>query len=191
MKYFIYGLNIFLILMIPVSIFSTSIEKESLSTSIGVKGLKKNNSDNTISINDIGEKSFRISDLDIQVPSAKISDVLEIQVGSLAAYGPDCPGCSGRLGSGQNALNGNIYYTDAKYGKIRIVAGDSKYPYGSIVRIVNSRMGEPFVAIVLDRGGGVGLGKRFTFDLLCATQKDAAAFASSHNVTFEILRYGY
>ena len=190
MKYFIYGLSIFLLLMIPVSIFSTSIEKESLSTSIGVKGLERDNVD-TISINDIRDESFEVSDLNIQIASARMSDVLEKQVGTLAAYGPDCPGCSGRLGSGQNALNGNIYYNDAKYGKIRIVAGDSKYPYGSIVRIVNSRMGEPFIAIVLDRGNGVGLGKKFTFDLLCATQKEAAAFASSYNVSFEILRYGY
>jgi len=190
MKYFIYGLNIFLILMIPISLFSASIEKESLSTSIGIKGLDKVN-DETISINDIKDESFSIADLNIDIASARYSDVLEKQVGSLAAYGPDCPGCSGRVGSGQNVLNGNIYHTDPVYGKLRILAGDSKYPYGTIVRVINSRMGVPFMGIVLDRGSGVGLGKRFTFDLLCATQKDAAAFASSHNVTFEILRYGY
>lgn len=182
MKYFIYCLNIFLILMIPITIFSTSIEKETLSTNIGIKGIKEDKN------NDV---DFRVSDLEIDVPTAKLSNVLEIQVGSLAAYGPDCPGCSGRLGSGQNALNGNIYYTDYQYGKIRIVAGDSKYPYGTIVRISNSRMGEPFLAVVLDRGSGVGLNDRFMFDLLCATQQEAAAFASSYNVTFEILRYGY
>lgn len=182
MKYFIYCLNIFLILMIPTTIFSTSIEQETLSTNLETKGIKDNKSDKV---------NFRTSDLKIDIPSARISDVLEIQVGSLAAYGPDCPGCSGRLGSGQNALNGNIYYTDSKYGKIRILAGDSKYPYGTIVRISNSRMGEPFVAIVLDRGNGVGLNDKFMFDLLFATQQEAAAFASSYNVKFEILRYGY
>ena len=182
MKYFIYFLNIFLILMIPVTIFSTSVEEKTLSTDIGIKGIKDSK---------IDDVDFKVSDLQIDVPAAKISDVLEVQVGALAAYGPDCPGCSGRIGSGQNALNGNIYYTDYQYGKIRIVAGDSKYPYGTIVRISNSRMGEPFVAIVLDRGSGVGLNDRFMFDLLCTSQQEAAAFASSYNVTFEILRYGY
>ena len=186
MKYVANFISIFLLLMIPVVLFGTSIETKSLVTDIRIKGIpKENKTEDTI------DSLFNIKKIKVDVAPAAITNVLETQVGSLAAYGPDCPGCSGRLGSGQNALNGNIYYTDATYGQIRIVAGDSKYPYGTIVRIVNSRMGEPFIAIVLDRGGGVGLNKKFTFDLLCASQGDAAAFASSYNVTFEILRYGY
>lgn len=188
MKYVIYFLNIFMFLMIPVVLLGTDIEKENLSTDIKVLGLNENN---VVQKRVVEDNKYKFNNLMIEIAPGGRSNVLEKQVGSLAAYGPDCPGCSGRLGSGQNALNGNIYYTDSKYGKIRIVAGDSKYPYGTIVRIVNSRMGEPFIAIVLDRGGGVGLNKKFTFDLLCATQSDAAAFASSYNVTFEILRYGY
>ena len=119
-----------------------------------------------------------------------VSDVLETQIGSLSGYGPDCYGCSGYLASGRYVGNGNIYYSDSTYGAVRILAGDSSYPFGTIVRIKNSKFSE-FIGIVLDRGGGVGFGKSHLFDLLFPTSAEAAANAVSYNTTFEILRYGY
>lgn len=64
-----------------------------------------------------------------------VSDVLETQVGSLSGYGPDCYGCSGILASGMDVRDGTIYYSDDTYGNVRILAGDSFYPYGTIVRV--------------------------------------------------------
>ncbi len=119
------------------------------------------------------------------------SDILETQVGAMSAYGPDCFGCSGKVGSGYDVRGGNIYYTDATYGKVRIVAGDKKYPYGTIVRVTNSKLGEPFYAIVLDRGGNIGLEKRFLFDLLFSAESEALLFGTNYNVVFEVVRYGY
>lgn len=116
--------------------------------------------------------------------------VLETQVGTMSAYGPNCVGCSGHLGGGFDASGGNHIYQDPTYGNVRIVAGDSKYPYGTIVKVSNSKLGV-FNAIVLDRGGAIGIGKRFMFDLLFPSEEEAASFGTSYNVVFDILRYGY
>ena len=115
--------------------------------------------------------------------------VLEVQKGGLSAYGPDCSGCSGYLASGRY-VGEDIYYNDSQYGKIRIVAGDRSYKYGTIVKIKSSKIGNDIIAIVLDRGG-VGLSNRYMFDLLFESEKAALKFGSFSDVTFEILRYGY
>lgn len=120
----------------------------------------------------------------------EVSDVLETQIGSLSGYGPDCVGCSGFLASGLDVRSGNIYYSDSTYGSVRILAGDKSYPYGTIVRVKNSRLSE-FIGIVLDRGGAVGFGKSHLFDLLYQTSSEALKNEVSYNTTFEILRYGY
>lgn len=124
------------------------------------------------------------------VEKQPVSDVLETQVGKMSGYGPDCKGCSGYLASGRYVGDGNIYYNDSKYGTVRIVAGDYSYKMGTIVRVKNSRAGN-FIAIVLDRGSSIGFGKKFLFDLLYQSEKDAAKDEVSYNTTFEILRYGY
>lgn len=125
---------------------------------------------------------------------SKTENVIEKLTGSLAGYGPDCVGCTSfRTASGRYIGEGNIYYSDKQYGKIRIVAGDKSYPFGTIVKISNTNYGDnsPIYAVVLDRGGGVGKGKKFLFDLLFATEKEAIKAGSRKNVIFEILRLGY
>ena len=107
--------------------------------------------------------------------------------GKMSAYGPDCSGCSGYLASGRYVGDGNIYYNDATYGNLRIVAGDSKYSFGTVVKITD-KTGE-FLAIVLDRGG-VGLNRKYMFDLLFRSEEEASIDGIS-NATFEIIRYGY
>lgn len=124
------------------------------------------------------------------VVSKPVSDVLEKQVGSLSGYGPDCKGCSGYLASGRYVGDGNIYYSDSTYGTVRILSGDKTYPFGTIVRVKSSSWGT-FLAIVLDRGGGVGFGKTHLFDLLYASNSLAYDCGVSYNTVFEILRYGY
>ena len=116
------------------------------------------------------------------------SSGLEVQTGAISSYGPDCVGCSGTLASGFYAGNGNIYYQDSTYGSVRIVAGDRSYPFGTIVKVSGTPLGD-FNAIVLDRGGGIGFGKKFLFDLLFPSE--AEGFGSYWNITFTILRYGY
>ena len=128
----------------------------------------------------------------VETPKPKVTnDVLETKVGKMSGYGTNCKGCSGYLASGRYVGDGNIYYNDSKYGRIRIVAGDKTYKFGTIVRIKNSRAGSNIIAIVLDRGGNIGIGKKFMFDLLYKTEAEALKDEVSYNTTFEILRYGY
>lgn len=118
------------------------------------------------------------------------TDVLDTYTGKMSGYGPNCKGCSGYLSNGRYVGNGDIYYNDSKYGRVRILAGDRSIKFGTIVRIKNSKVGN-FTGIVMDRGGSIGFGKTFLFDLLYPSEEDAIKDTVSYNVTFEILRYGY
>ena len=123
---------------------------------------------------------------------AKDEKVLAIYKGNITAYGPDCAGCTtGKTASGYNVLNGNIYYNDKEYGKLRIVASDKSLPFGTIVRIKGLDITDmPILAIVLDRGGAIGFDKKVYFDLLYKSENDTLSFGIKY-ATFEILRRGY
>ncbi|MBR2246585.1 MAG: 3D domain-containing protein [Bacilli bacterium] len=111
--------------------------------------------------------------------------------GKLTGYGPDCKGCGGHTACrpSQNVKNGNIYYNDKKYGKIRILAADKSIPCGTIIRVNNINIySEPVVAIVLDRGGAI---KGSHLDLLFATQKNMGGFRTQNNLKFDIMRWGF
>lgn len=129
----------------------------------------------------------------VEVIAPKVEEVIEviqpqneIVTGKMSGYGPDCVGCSGYLANGHYVGDGNIYYNDSEYGQVRIVAGDKKYKFGTIVRINDSML-----AIVLDRGGSIGIGKKFMFDLLYASEAEANSNGVSYNTKFEILRNGF
>lgn len=109
-------------------------------------------------------------------------------VGKLVHYGPDCPECSGRLGcNGQDARNGNIYYNDSEYGKVRIVAMSSTIPCGSMIKInVNAYDKDGMYAIVMDRGVSGPM-----VDLLKPSASSPAPVRTVDGVTFDIVRYGY
>lgn len=120
------------------------------------------------------------------------SQVLETLVANISGYGHDCYGCtSGYTASGYYIGDGTMYYEDSTYGKIRVVAADKKYQFGTIVRISNFINEDTFYAIVLDRGGAIGLDKRIQFDLLYPKNNDAIPVGIQTNVIFEILRLGF
>lgn len=124
----------------------------------------------------------------------KKEEALETLIGNLVGYGPDCYGCTSfKTASGKYIGDGNIYYEDSTYGKVRIVAGDYSYPFGTIVKISNVDFynDEPFYAVVLDRGGNIGKNKKFLFDLLFATESEASNLGKEVNIKFEIMRLGY
>lgn len=110
--------------------------------------------------------------------------------GSITGYGPDCKGCGGRTGCPprQNVKNGNIYFKDQEYGKVNIVATDSRIPCGSIIKITNSSLGKGVIAIALDRGGVI---KGTLMDFLVETEAKAAKVIGRQKVTFEIIRWGW
>ncbi|MBR1385357.1 MAG: hypothetical protein IJ568_00860 [Bacilli bacterium] len=119
-------------------------------------------------------------------------DIVEVFNGNISAYTPYCSdGCHGYTASGRFVGN-NIYYDDKEYGTVRIVAADPSLPFGTIVRFKNMNyFGKDIYAIVLDRGGAIGHGRRVLFDLLFETENEANRFGINRNVTCEVLRLGY
>lgn len=113
-------------------------------------------------------------------------------MGTLTGYGPDCPGCGGMVycKPNPNVQNGNIYYTDLQYGKLRILAADYSIPCGSIIKIENYKFipGNEFYGIVMDRGSAiVGL----TMDLLYPSEADTVIIGRQRNIRFTIERWGW
>lgn len=118
-------------------------------------------------------------------------DVIQTVSGSLSHYGHDCYGCTGGMtASGYDISNGNIYYTDSTFGNVRIVAAGKEYPLGTILRLTNVES-TPIIAIVLDRGGAIGYGKKFTLDLLAESDSIANQLGVRYNIQIEMLRSGY
>ena len=153
---------------------------------------------------EVKEESPKKEETNVTLLEPDFSDkkALETFIGSLTGYGPDCYGCGGRTSTGYD-LRENIYYDDAEYGTIRIVAADKYFPFYSIIRISNVPGMEPFIAIVLDRGGDVGWyrnsgsgeimfdsQKGTLFDLAFTTEKDPNILGKTNNVKFEVLRSG-
>lgn len=113
----------------------------------------------------------------------------EIFTAKMSGYGADI---GNYTASGYQISGDNITYNDNQYGEVRILAGDRNYPFGTIVRISNSNEGT-VLGIVLDRGPDIGRGtaKKFAFDLLYTTSREARLKGVSYNANFEILRLGY
>ena len=112
-------------------------------------------------------------------------------VGQMTAYNPICVGCTGKVACPprQDVRNGNIWYEDSAYGKIRILAADPHIPCGTIIKITNvSFSTEPIVGIVLDRGGAI---KGNIIDFLVSETDDMDVVGRQREVNYEVLRWGW
>lgn len=127
--------------------------------------------------------------IDDELDDEVVDDVLEIQLGKLSRYGPDCYLCTGYLAYGLYVGSATIYYNDNYYGNVRILAGDKSYPFGTIVRVSYDM--ESFLGIVLDRGISIGFNGKALFDLLYPNEYLANKDGVNYNTKFEILRYGF
>ena len=127
--------------------------------------------------------------IDDELGDEVVDDVLEIQLGKLSRYGPDCYLCTGYLAYGLYVGSDTIYYNDNYYGNVRILAGDKSYPFGTIVRVSYDM--ESFLGIVLDRGGSIGFNGKALFDLLYPNEYLANKDGVNYNTKFEMLRYGF
>lgn len=97
--------------------------------------------------------------------------VLRTEIGNLTGYGADCYGCSGITASGHNLID-SMYYDDSEFGTVRILAADKEFPFYSIFRVSDVPGMEPFIGIVLDRGGNVGFDRGTLFDLAYTNESD-------------------
>lgn len=108
--------------------------------------------------------------------------------GNLSYYRANCSGCSGYTSSGLNVNDGRIYYNDSTYGDVRIIAAGREIPLYSIVKINNSSLGNGVLAIVLDRGGNIGSGRKFIIDILTNSIENKGGV--DRGVSIEVLREG-
>lgn len=145
---------------------------------------------NSIVYEDVKSKLLEeLKEIDTLIVKYTAKDSLVGKVSAYTAYCTD--GCNGYTASGRYIGN-SIYYNDKEYGTVRIIAGDKSLPFGTIVRFNNLKYyGKEIYAIVLDRGGAIGNGKRVLFDLLFASNKEANDFGIEKNVECDILRKGY
>ena len=117
------------------------------------------------------------------------SDVLATYTGNMSFYYATCRGCSGFTKYGSyDVRDGKLYYPDKQYGNVRIVSAGSEISEWSIIRIKNSSMGDNILAIVLDRGSDIGLGRKFLIDMLTNTAESRGGV--NRNITVEVLRNG-
>ncbi len=116
------------------------------------------------------------------------SDVLETYTGNLSYYYANCSDCSGYTATGLDVRNGNLYYSDATYGNVRIIAAGKEISLYSIVRIKNSSLGSNVLAIVLDRGSNIGQGRKFLIDVL--TNSTESKGGVDRGISVEVLRKG-
>lgn len=135
------------------------------------------------------EEAPVVEEKPVEVSPVSSNSAIETYVGTLTGYGADCYGCSGYTSSGHN-LNESMYYNDSEYGTVRILAADKQFPFYSIFRVSNVPGMEPFIGIVLDRGGNVGFGRGTLFDLAYSNESDPNLIHLTNNVTFELLRSG-
>ncbi len=108
--------------------------------------------------------------------------------GNISYYASDCRGCNGKTATGYN-IEENIYYYDKTYGTLHIVAADSKLPFGTVLRIQSGT--KVMHAIVLDRGGAIGFGRKYLLDVVCESEQQAYQLGVIKNATVEVLRIGY
>ena len=110
----------------------------------------------------------------------------------LTGYGADCEGCSGILACAPitNVFEKGIYFEDATYGTVRVVAASREYPCGTIMRFKNKKLDdEPIIAIVMDRGGVIVDNR---LDLLTESEAYSEKYVGRiYDLKVDVLRRGW
>jgi len=172
-----------------VIVSSTKHQTNSVTNMNGVKSIeafqiitKYDNRNQTLEV----KKVSNMKEVALYGPTMPVSFT-----GQMTAYRPICKGCTGYVycPPRQNVKNGNIYFQDNTYGKVRIMAADYAIPCGTIVKITNLTFtNEPVIGIVLDRGGAI---KGNIMDFLVSEKDDTNIVGRQRNVNYEILRWGW
>ena len=174
-----------------VMIFSLLFVVEN-KTSTSLSKVENSNLNKSLDLNAIQTMNNNIKEVqeaEKEEQNNQNDSVLSTVTGYLTGYAYNCASCSKRLAckSSLNLANGNVYYNDATYGNIRIVAASKKYSCGTIVRFKKSSISsEPITAIVLDRGVSGN-----TLDLLVQNESIAVSSIGRSKISYEILRNGW
>jgi hypothetical protein len=139
-----------------------------------------------------------------------ITEVIEIGTGPqgkysgrLTGYGPDCRGCNSegyvacftKERQKHSLINDGIYYDDEEYGKVRILAAETKkFPCGTVIEVRNGNS-EPFIGVVLDTGYAMRSAwknEEILIDLAFSTEKDPEIRKiTSRSVAYNVKRWGW
>lgn len=125
-------------------------------------------------------------------------------VGNTTGYGADCVGCSGvvscktREGNYHHLVNDGMYYNDAEYGQVRILAADHRvFRCGTIIEVDNG-VEETFIGIVLDTGIDMRknweLHQLIHLDIAFITEEDPRVpymTVNNRKAKFEVKRWGW
>ncbi len=167
----------------PVEII-TEVEEEPIKVEkVQEKVIEEKSKNDTVNKTESAEDNTNKPNIETNIPSLTVGSTF---TGTMSGYGSDI----GNFTASGHYIGDSIYYNDSTYGNVRILSGDDDIPFGTIVRVTNSKIGE-FIGIVIDTGSKVGFDKVHDFDLLFKTSKEAMNYGISKNVTFEILRVGY
>ncbi|HPE15310.1 MAG TPA: 3D domain-containing protein [Bacilli bacterium] len=175
-----------IILFVPTSIKENIVENTTISSTVSKEVLKEN----YISLKKRSQSLSSVFYDNFFDAVKNAEEGITSFNGKLTHYGPDCKGCGGRTAcKGIDVRNGNIYYEDPEYGKIRIVAADRSLPCGSIIKInINKYDEDGMYAIVLDRGGII---KGARIDLLKVSETAKSPVRTVNSANFDIIRLGY
>lgn len=175
------------------TVLVTEIEKEDITSEVETtedeeitKEIVSKNDDNKIEEkNDTEVKNTIINEPVVEEVKEQI---YATYTGTMSFYNANCTSCSGITYTGVDVSDGRLYYYDNEYQNVRIIAAGSEIPKWSIVRIKNSSLGSSVLAIVLDRGSAVGVGKTHLIDMLTNNSENKTGI--NRNVTVEVLRNG-
>ena len=125
-----------------------------------------------------------------------------VYTGIVTGYGPDCKTCDGRGyvacptqdGKWTNLITDGIYYSDARYGDLQILAADHReFPCGTIIEVNNNDLAEPILGIVLDTG--YAMRKAYENGYIhidVAFQTEVGLnFSTNKNTNFSVKRWGW
>ena len=121
-------------------------------------------------------------------PVEEKEQIYATYTGTMSFYNANCTSCSGITSSGVDVSDGRLYYYDNQYQNVRIIAAGTEIPKWSIVRIKNSSLGSSVLAIVLDRGSAIGVGRTHLIDMLTNSSENKTGI--NKNIVVEVLRNG-
>lgn len=171
-------ISLLLVVEIKSSTNLSKIENSNLNKSLDLNAMKM-----------MSENIIQAENNNLVIEQSNNENIINTVSGKLTGYVYNCPTCSKKLAcdSSIDLSNGNVYYKDAEFGDVRIVASSGKYPCGTIVRFKkDSISSEPVTAIVLDRGVSGN-----TLDLLVESVNIAKSTVGSSNISYNILRNGW
>ena len=139
----------------------------------------------------------------------KINRVVEVGTGKygeytgiVTGYGPDCKTCDGRgyvacptkTGKWTNLKTDGVYYTDEKYGKLKILAADFReFPCGTVMEVMNNDLSEPIKGIVLDTGSAMRYAYEHGYIHIDVAHEIEVGlrFNTNKNTKFSVKRWGW